>query len=88
MYPAFLGGIMNGLLGMGTMGPQAAGVANTANAIGNIQKMPSAGGFTSSGPQQQQAQAQAPMAGGQDPMMNQDSLINGGVGVLKNFFGF
>lgn len=87
MYPAFLGGIMNGLLGMGTMGPQAAGVANTANVIGNLQKMPSAGGFTSSGPQQQQTQqAQAPMSS--DPMMDKDSLINGGVGVLKNFFGF
>ena len=81
----WLKAMMSGLMGNGAAGA----VGNAMNSNNNVQKMPDAGGFTSSGSAQQQGQqAQAPMMGGQDPLMNKDSLLNGGVGVLKNFFGF
>jgi len=87
MFPAFLGSMMQGLMGNGAAGA----VGNIANAVGNmddtskINSMPNAGGMTTTGQNQQNTSmpmVQANPSG--DPLMNQSSLLNGG-GLLQMF---
>lgn len=93
MFPAFLGSMMQGLMGNGAAGA----VGNIANAVGNIDDtskintMPSTGGMMPNNPNGQNVVGGMPMVQanpGNDPLMSSSSLLNGIGGPLKQFFGF
>ena len=96
MFPAFLGSMMQGLMGGGA-GAAGGGmlsgipgmVSDAANAVGKVSQMPGMGGLQMPGGQQGQ-QGGAPMVQANpaaDPLMSSNSLLNGIGGPLKQFFG-